>query len=236
MGAWVWLSPFFISSCSLSLPGYPVSLPGFLAALHRSNSNVQRLSQAPGPTFFFRKYPQHHLPFHSHPQELLFTTHPQLSPSYQTSNTHTLKHANLHSSIMDDYELTDLCFFLWEDSTLDDDDRLEQAETIIQEHCPTAGAEQILRVCRRCDDLVRKSAADKEKVEKRKAAEEAERARNAAGMPLQYLQSRLTRPTLTPVVQQAHRQQSPAKGHLLLSPSTREPQNSGPASSCLLGH
>ncbi len=91
---------------------------------------------------------------------------------------------------MDDYELTDLCFFLWEDQSLDDDDRLEQAETIIKESCPTAGAEQILRVCRRCDDLVRKRAADKEKIERRKAAEEAERARNAPGMPLQYTQSR----------------------------------------------
>lgn len=88
---------------------------------------------------------------------------------------------------MDDYELTDVCFFLWEDLTLDDDERLEKAEAIMKEQSPNAGAEQILRVCRRCDDMMRKRAADREKIEKRKAAEEAEKAKNTPGMPSRIL-------------------------------------------------
>ncbi|KAL8930442.1 MAG: hypothetical protein Q9208_000626 [Pyrenodesmia sp. 3 TL-2023] len=84
---------------------------------------------------------------------------------------------------MDDYELADACFFLWEDVTLDDDERLERAEAIMKEQSPNAGPEQILRVCSRCDDLVRKRAADREKIEKRKAAEEAEKAKETAAGP-----------------------------------------------------
>ncbi|KAL8653238.1 MAG: hypothetical protein Q9210_002218 [Variospora velana] len=73
---------------------------------------------------------------------------------------------------MYDTELVELCKHLWEDPSLDDEERCEKAQSMIAELSPETGDKQMLRVWGLCRDQVQAEVAGAEK-EKQQAAERA---------------------------------------------------------------
>ncbi|KAL8956916.1 MAG: hypothetical protein Q9193_005681 [Seirophora villosa] len=73
---------------------------------------------------------------------------------------------------MHDTELVDICKHLWEDQSLDDEERCDKAQSLIAELSPETGNMQMLRVWGRCRDLVKAEAVIAEK-KKHQAAQKA---------------------------------------------------------------
>ncbi|KAL9012954.1 MAG: hypothetical protein Q9173_002322 [Seirophora scorigena] len=73
---------------------------------------------------------------------------------------------------MHDTELVDLCKHLWEDVSLDDEERCDKAQSMIAELSPEIGNMQMLRVWGLCRDTVKVEAAIAEK-KRHEAAEKA---------------------------------------------------------------
>ncbi|KAI4091964.1 MAG: hypothetical protein Q9206_001659 [Seirophora lacunosa] len=64
---------------------------------------------------------------------------------------------------MHDTELVDICKHLWEDQSLDDEERCDKAQSLIAELSPETGNMQMLRVWGRCRDIVKAEAVIAEK-------------------------------------------------------------------------